>query len=105
MGPTTVYLASKLPGFKLVGELHRTEPLVFPRCFIEDMEKKVISYPLHIFCDAFVKACADETYLRLETLYWASTGSGGRSREYLHLENSRSLLRTQLTDNLDQALK
>ncbi|CAB3994553.1 Hypothetical predicted protein [Paramuricea clavata] len=62
-------VTSKSAWFKLVGELEKVEQMVFPRYFVVGVEEEVLSYSLHGFCDASVKAYAAVIYLKMETLH------------------------------------
>ncbi|CAB4006889.1 E3 ubiquitin- ligase DZIP3, partial [Paramuricea clavata] len=43
---------------KLVENLKEVQPVIIPRCYISDIHEQVVSYELHGFCDASIKAYA-----------------------------------------------
>jgi hypothetical protein len=50
---------------KLVDNLKEVQPVVIPRCYISDIHEQVVSYELHRFCDASIKAYAAIVYIRI----------------------------------------
>ncbi len=52
---------------KLVDNLKDVCPVVIPRCYLSEVREQVLSYELHGFCDASIKAYAAVVYLRIIT--------------------------------------
>ena len=52
---------------KLVDNLQEVHPVVIPRCYLTGIQEQVVSYELHGFCDASIKAYAAVVYLRIIT--------------------------------------
>ena len=52
---------------KLVENLREVQPVVIPRFYVSDVQEQVVSYELHGFCDAPIKAYAAVVYLRIIT--------------------------------------
>ena len=52
---------------KLVDNLKEVHPVVIPRCYLTGIQEQVVSYELHGFCDASIKAYAAVVYLRIIT--------------------------------------
>ncbi|CAB4019969.1 Hypothetical predicted protein [Paramuricea clavata] len=106
-------VTSKSAWFKLVGELEKVEQMVFPRCFVVGVEEEVMSYSLHGFCDASVKAYAAVIYLKMETLHGVyvrfvtskSRVSPLERQSIPRLELLSALILARLIDNVERALK
>ena len=104
---------SKSAWFKLVGQLERAEQMLFPRCYLVDVEKEVTSCSLQGFCDASIKAYAAVIYLKVETLYGVyvrfvtskSRVSPLERPSIPRLELLSALLLARLIDNVERALK
>ncbi len=52
---------------KLVDNLKEVCPVVIPRCYLSEVREQVLSYELHGFCDASIKAYAAVVYLQIIT--------------------------------------
>ena len=52
---------------KLVDNLMEVHPVVIPRYYLTNVQERVVSYELHGFCDASIKAYAAVVYLRIIT--------------------------------------
>ena len=104
---------SKSAWFKLVGQLERAEQMLFPRCYLVDVEEEVTSCSLQGFCDASIKAYAAVIYLKVETLYGVyvrfvtskSRVSPLERQSIPRLELLSALLLARLIDNVERTLK
>ena len=104
---------SKSAWFKLVGQLERAEQMLFPRCYLVDVEEELTSCSLQRFCDASIKAYAAVIYLKVETLYGVyvrfvtskSRVSPLERQSIPRLELLPALLLARLIDNVERALK
>ena len=87
--------------------------MLFPRCYLVDVEEEVTSCSLQGFCDASIKAYAAVIYLKVETLYGVyvrfvtskSRVSPLERQSILRLELLSALLLARLIDNVERALK